>query len=149
MKWSIGTRIGDFTIVERRGTLLDLVCDYGHERTISYTNISVTKQCRECFNAMHGPARERYAYLHLLGNAKRRGYAVTLTKEQHAAIVVQDCTYCGIPASPKHGVDRRENSEGYTPENSVPCCSVCNFAKRDMPADHFIAWAKRVAAHNP
>ena len=39
-------------------------------------------------------------------------------------------------------------SQGYTNENSVPCCTFCNFAKHTMGKDDFLAWVKRVYAFN-
>lgn len=43
-----------------------------------------------------------------------------------------------------NGIDRVDNNKGYTITNSVPCCKDCNFAKRDMTHDEFIAWVTRV-----
>jgi hypothetical protein len=28
-----------------------------------------------------------------------------------------------------NGIDRVDNSKGYTPENTVPCCKICNKIK--------------------
>ena len=42
------------------------------------------------------------------------------------------------------GIDRKDNTLGYTLENSVPCCPTCNFAKRGLSVIEFIEWARRV-----
>jgi hypothetical protein len=67
------------------------------------------------------------------------------------------CVYCGAEPSNtkrKHnlngdfvyqGIDRVDNNVGYMAGNCVPCCEQCNWAKRDMPVDAFLKWAKRVA----
>ena len=47
-----------------------------------------------------------------------------------------------------NGIDRIDSSQGYTNENSVPCCTFCNFAKHTMGKDDFLAWVKRVYAFN-
>lgn len=39
-----------------------------------------------------------------------------------------------------NGVDRVDNALGYTPDNCVPCCSRCNYAKRAMPRGEFENW---------
>jgi hypothetical protein len=39
-----------------------------------------------------------------------------------------------------NGIDRLDNNIGYTTENSVPCCSICNFAKRDLDLTIFESW---------
>jgi hypothetical protein len=43
-----------------------------------------------------------------------------------------------------NGIDRVDNAAGYTPANSIACCSTCNYAKRDMPYADFVAWLERI-----
>jgi len=75
---------------------------------------------------------------------------------------MQNCYWCGVPPSSTHkdhlrtgkimsglvikynGVDRVDNSKGYTVENSVPCCKYCNRAKNDMTVTQFMEWNKRI-----
>ena len=47
-----------------------------------------------------------------------------------------------------NGIDRKDNNLGYTPKNVVPCCSVCNFAKKNMPFDAFMAWIARLTEYH-
>jgi len=35
------------------------------------------------------------------------------------------------------GIDRKDNNLGYTPENSLPCCTLCNMMKRTYSYDNF------------
>jgi len=101
--------------------------------------------------------------------AARRNLPFELTPEQIAEIVIRPCFYCGsMPEKSKwavfiergravyrrfsvvpdhHGIDRVENSKGYTLDNVVSCCSICNVAKRTMSKDAFLEWAKRLAHH--
>lgn len=96
--------------------------------------------------------------------AKSRGYEYSLTKEQFKFITSQNCFYCGSKPRLKNryntdtghkritrdwidkswikinGIDRKNNSIGYTVENSVSCCKVCNFAKKDMEYNDFIEY---------
>jgi hypothetical protein len=44
-------------------------------------------------------------------------------------------------------VDRVDSRAGYTEDNVVTACALCNYAKRDQPVEAFIAWAKRIANH--
>ncbi len=103
--------------------------------------------------------------------ALRRGIEYTLTTEQFRSTISMDCFYCGqkprdfnmyykSDGSKKqkygraewadqqwvkaNGIDRFDNSKGYTPENSVPCCWDCNVAKSDSAAEHFISHAERI-----
>ena len=48
-----------------------------------------------------------------------------------------------------NGLDRKDNSLGYTIYNVLPCCSFCNQAKMDANYEDFINWANKVAKNNP
>lgn len=93
-------------------------------------------------------------YLDYKIRAEKKGRKFCLTREQVHAIVIQPCYYCGKPPSNvkkagKHGVpfkysgiDRRDNNEGYTPENVVPCCHRCNTTKFTQKEEVFLAKLK-------
>lgn len=75
--------------------------------------------------------------------AIKRGHAFELSEEQFKSITLSDCFYCDTPPSMEYrcrgknkgtpyiynGVDRVDNKEGYTINNSVPCCWNCNSSK--------------------
>ena len=44
------------------------------------------------------------------------------------------------------GIDRYDNTLGYTLENSVPCCKQCNRIKTDMAASEFAERLERIVA---
>jgi len=52
----------------------------------------------------------------------------TLSLEEYRAIVCNPCYYCeeDISEGTGSGLDRVDNSLGYTFENCKPCCSSCN-----------------------
>jgi hypothetical protein len=75
--------------------------------------------------------------------ARARGLPFDLTLEQFTTIVGQPCTYCGTPNC--GGVDRIDNQQGYTTENSTPCCGPCNWMKGALTAHEFVEQCKRVA----
>jgi hypothetical protein len=83
-------------------------------------------------------------------NANKRNLSFELTEEQFNNINSNPCHYCGgmneyVRLSHKgNGIDRKNNSIGYTLENSVPCCTICNRAKRDMDYEDFIKYIKRL-----
>lgn len=69
-----------------------------------------------------------------IGNGRERGMSyfqyLQFTKEKM-------CHYCraNIPWSETGGayrLDRKDNEEGYTPENCVVCCPSCNWGKGDV-----------------
>lgn len=87
--------------------------------------------------------RARYSEYKL--NAKRKARAFDLTVEQFTQMVQSSCDYCGEEGV--LGVDRVDSGRGYTWDNCVPCCSLCNFAKRDLSRDDFLNLVKRIHDH--
>lgn len=79
--------------------------------------------------------------------AKQRGKTWTLTPIEAFTLITSNCTYCGFsPSWPatRVGIDRVDNSIGYTADNCVSCCSTCNSAKGEKTVDAFTAWIKMV-----
>jgi hypothetical protein len=64
-----------------------------------------------------------------------------------------NCHYCGIIPSRVNkefvynGLDRIDNSKGHTDENTVPCCTDCNYSKRDRSLDDFKLWVGLIYNH--
>jgi hypothetical protein len=93
--------------------------------------------------------------------AKRRDLPWTLGEDDFHRLILAPCVYCGeLPGNRQvwegenrpfpiayNGVDRRNNSQGYTLENAHPCCADCNFAKRKRGHAEFITWIYKVARH--
>lgn len=98
--------------------------------------------------------------------AKRRGYEFALTQEAFATLTRLHCFYCGVPpsqisvhkggvteAGQQHGaytyngIDRLDNTQGYTPDNCVACCHNCNMMKRDATVAEFIERCQRIVCH--
>ena len=93
--------------------------------------------------------------------AKKRPIEFTLSRDDYLKLTQLPCHYCGAPPSNTtglqevngqcrySGLDRVDNSKGYTLGNVVPCCHDCNCAKRTKTYTEFITWAKRLAARLP
>lgn len=56
------------------------------------------------------------------------------------------CYLCGRSGK-LNGIDRKDNNEGYTLENSFPCCGECNFLKRDHPYNDFVEMVAKIASN--
>lgn len=87
--------------------------------------------------------------------AERRSIAFELTYDQFCRLTLQSCSYCGLPpqsiklvsnVAVMSGIDRLDSKSGYTVDNCRPCCSACNYAKRDMRVDVFEAWMDRLVS---
>lgn len=147
------------------------ICDCGNERVVSAGNLlkggSQSCGCVRAENQRRVPKHKKefgqsfmqtfwYQYQK---TAMRRGMLFDLSLEQFESIVKQDCTYCGEAPKPRpsvkrglygypdvNGVDRKDNSQGYTFENCVPCCGDCNTMKGTLSEGTFIAKCHRIAA---
>jgi hypothetical protein len=99
-------------------------------------------------------------YARKRSEARHAGLDFALSKDEFVEIVLSPCIYCGgpptkvrslrdkgsaypavgLPYIRVHGIDRAKSSRGYTKENSLPCCWVCNRAKSDMQLSKFEEW---------
>lgn len=43
--------------------------------------------------------------------------------------------------------NKMDSTKGYTSENCVPCCGICNRSKMDMSYQDFLAWVEKVHSH--
>lgn len=101
------------------------------------------------------------SYLH---RAKKKGIPFELDFKVFKWLILQDCTFCGsepksflrykrnvhledAPPYYYNGIDRLDNSKGYTMRNCLPCCEICNKAKRDMSISDFQDWLANLVAH--
>jgi hypothetical protein len=90
--------------------------------------------------------------------ASSRSYEWLLTKEQAIKMMKSPCHYCGdrpsleISSRPygkrmaRNGIDRIDNTLGYSLANCVPCCATCNRCKGTLHRDEFIGLARKIVA---
>lgn len=94
--------------------------------------------------------------------AKQRSLIFILNKDEFKTLTTSNCYYCG--ATPKsecknngkrdffgnfiyNGIDRIKNSLGYTLDNCVPCCSICNQMKHSYTKETFLKQIKEIYMH--
>ena len=137
-------------------------CDCGNEKLITITDFGYSKSCGCRLNRdFQIKDRElmaiKYAYWDYKKSARRRKFSFELSLEEFKSIVLQSCYYCDKEPSIvetdrsrletkilRNGIDRKDSSIGYVLENSVPCCSECNYIKNSLSADDLICWIKKV-----
>jgi hypothetical protein len=169
----IGKRFGRLTVIElisrnskRREYIWKCQCDCGNTKTTRGDNLK-DGTTRSCGCLKKEISRNRWlkspregsinniinSYKH---HAKKRGMTLELTREQIINIMGKNCYYCGKEPSNisksqynngdfiYNGMDRIDNSKGYTIENTVPCCYQCNHSKTDMSENDFLSWIKQV-----
>ena len=72
----------------------------------------------------------RGKYSRYKSGAKSRNIDFNLTEEEFLKYWQKDCYYCGS-AIATIGIDRIDSSVGYSENNIVSCCSICNFMKNN------------------
>ena len=122
-----------------------------------------------------GSAGYRDLYRRCERGAKARNYEFCLTKEKFIEIINKNCYYCNeIPRDYNPymkrnnkrrdpfvtedtvkrawikvtGVDRLDNTKGYTVENCVPCCIQCNVIKMDYSSQEFLNRCRKIVLHH-
>lgn len=93
--------------------------------------------------------------------AKKQKRRWNLTYVYCVNLFKSPCTYCGEEPSNEsnlglintrltfiyNGIDRVNSSQGYTKNNTVPCCITCNRAKNNMSLDCFQRWLIKSIKH--
>ena len=98
--------------------------------------------------------------------AKHRNRSWNISTKKLIEMLQSDCHYCGSPPMNTHnvyvaktgryavnnkewadrawvrfnGIDRQNNKLGYSVKNCVPCCKICNYAKRTSTIEEFENW---------
>lgn len=85
-----------------------------------------------------------------------------LTLEEFSKLIHSDCAYCGTPPTSDNiwnksgkrkcdenliyvnGIDRIDSDKGYTVDNCVPCCPMCNRMKLDFTLDSFYKQIEKI-----
>ena len=107
-----------------------------------------------------GEASFNELFASYIKSASGRKHDWFLTKDEFRSKVTSNCVYCGVHPSLERkpnkgvnggffytGIDRVENTTGYTEENTVSCCWDCNRAKGVMTVADFQKWIERLTRH--
>lgn len=94
-------------------------------------------------NQYHKKPKFRYATYKR--GALARNYEFNLSIEEFSFFWNTNCAYCndyieGI------GLDRKDNSLGYTIDNVVACCTTCNMMKHKLSQEEFLNKCKQIAS---
>lgn len=104
-----------------------------------------------------GDAAKHYVLDRYRRDAKRKKRTWELTDDMFYQLVSSPCHYCGLlpPVCPKdndkvfrmNGIDRKDNDGGYVVGNVLPCCTFCQYSKRDLKYEIFIENIKRLSEY--
>lgn len=170
-----GQRFGKLTAIRRvessaqkRGTVRWLcVCDCGNEVIAAGADLvrGHTKSCGCMRNGprggyVAGDAAWNKAFRTYQQNARTRDLSWDLSLADFKRLASLTCFYCGaapsmtMKGSPGsgdciyNGLDRIDNTLGYSLANVITACKICNHAKRDLSYDDFLAWIARLTEYH-
>jgi hypothetical protein len=109
--------------------------------------------------------QERYLktkYSEYKCGAKSRNLPFNLPYKAFQYIVKKDCHYCGESPSKNtvnkgksykytgisNGIDRKDNSKGYSFFNCVPCCTTCNMMKKTLDYEVFLEHCFKISGRS-
>ena len=90
--------------------------------------------------------------------AKKRSLNWDISREDFIGLLRENCFYC--KSSPSNtlirqgekvlysGINRLDNTKGYTEENVVSCCGTCNRMKSNMSKSRFLAHTLKIARNH-
>lgn len=161
-----GLKYGRLTVIKyagskHKGAQWLCECECGETKVIDGQLLQKgsTKSCGCIVRLPSGKASFNVVYKTYVYSAKKRELEFTLTKEQFKHLTTQNCLYCGAEPSREkthknangsytyNGIDRVDNSQGYTAANCVPCCRSCNVAKSVMSLKEYFAHIVRSYLH--
>lgn len=139
-------------------------CECGNEKLVCGYDLR-SRRVQSCGCLLNEPTNQlpsgeaafHRMYYQYQQSAERRGLKFELSQQEFGDMTKESCHYCGqepngIWKSYRNsgdyicnGIDRMDNDVGYTTGNCVPCCSQCNYFKRDMEYQEFIDYLDRVA----
>lgn len=108
--------------------------------------------------ALHKEIYRRYKKGHSQ-RRRRQGKPVhdfELSFEEFVELSNRPCRYCGLESDNYNvrghvvkcnGIDRVDSNRGYTKDNIVPCCKICNKSKNDLPLSEWEDWLKRITKY--
>ncbi len=152
----VGKTFGKLAVLEKIGKKANTLssyrcrCECGKFTIVRAHHLiySKTKSCGCAITHKSEKIGPQMVYNHYKQASKKRKINFQLSKEQVFKIILEECFYCGEKRGntfrirgtirfPErifsyNGIDRKDNSKGYTEDNSVPCCPNCNLMKRNM-----------------
>jgi len=151
----------------------ECTCECGNKLEVSGASLrnGVTTSCgcnRGRKEEFKGSAVYKKTYMVLKRVSKKHKETLELSLKDWIAKVNENCFYCGLKPYDKHfsyskkryskgiendnweifnGIDRIDSSKGYTLENTVSCCNMCNRMKSDFNQQEFLNHIELIYKH--
>jgi hypothetical protein len=145
-------------------------CDCGNKTRVEVSNLSApssknTQSCGCYRTSLHLLPGDVGSFNQMFDRyracSRTRKIEFLLTKKEFRHITKQVCNYCGADPVPSYarnrkianvvpyicnGIDRVDNMKGYTVDNCVPCCSLCNYMKRGLSFSDFLNHIQKISS---
>jgi len=166
--FKVGDKFGDLTVITvndqkrnhngKRFWVSKVQCICGEIEYSTSTKIATYKNKCGRKHTNYGIARYNIIITNIRGNAIDRRIEWKLPLYIASLIIRSNCFYCNCEPSNifrryigikpvetfYNGIDRIDSSQGYTIENSVPCCKACNTAKFTSSMETFLNRVQRI-----
>jgi hypothetical protein len=81
-------------------------------------------------------------------SASTKNLKFELKDEEYFELVKQNCYYCEeLQDKGFNGIDRKDSAKDYTKDNTVSCCTVCNFIKGCLTDDVFLKRVEHILTY--
>lgn len=159
---------------DKYGDLWRCICDCGNEKVVPRRHLNDGRYATHSCGCLAlearrirgkkiphrrppGEASRHVRFYNYARGARIRGLSFDLTEDEFAIITQQYCAYCGAePATSTNGkgyngqyiyngIDRIDNTKGYSIDNIRACCARCNYMKSSLPEEAFLGIAKHMA----
>lgn len=176
-EYLIGIKYEKLTVVDFRYTKSGLTwickCECGKIAYVrSKKHLEKRIACQSCTASIRSALKhssiphygyKKRKYKEYKDGANKRHLDFELTESEFFNLITSPCVYCGkkpelktsqyavkadIEPLTSNGVDRLDSSKGYTVDNSVSCCSDCNYGKHRKSKQEFLEWVSRVYHFN-
>lgn len=130
-----------------------------HNKTTTSCGCYAKQRASEANSIEPGLSAKRNVFSLYKIAAKRRNLSFNLSFDEFIIFCKQNCYYCGSQSLNKcivegnngefiyNGIDRVDNEKGYSLQNCVTACKICNRAKSIMNKSDFISWIKKASEH--
>lgn len=115
-------------MTEKRCPSCKTVKPFSEYSKCARTKNGITVYCKPCTALLNRSPKTRLAQAKV--NAKYRKLEWSISVEDYMSLLENPCVYCSGPLPPTGaGLDRINDDIGYTKDNCVPACAICNFMK--------------------
>jgi hypothetical protein len=145
----LNTKFGKLTIMgqasrAKGSRMVSVICECGNKKVVKFHALlsGNTKSCGACPKEKLS-YKERAIFEAYIKNANQRGFVFELTEAEFFDLISRKCSYCGNSPMSRYtkngplqnGIDRYDNTIGYTKENCLTCCKICNRIKHTHSAE--------------